>query len=151
MKINIDRPHGYFLDNDNRVVLRFGGWKVGEHEVPKSVASVEYVDGSAAHDRDIHWMYGSGVPPITISLSSKSIKNNGTDSVDVNVSLDADAEESRDVKLFIDSSNFSETVTPDSDIVETVITTKNSGSTIKISVDGRDVQQAITEIEVIEA
>lgn len=59
MKIKIDEPHGYLLDSDGRVVDRFGGWKVGVHEVTDAVKTVEYVDGPAAHSKEIHPDYRS--------------------------------------------------------------------------------------------
>jgi len=50
----IEQPHGYLLDTDGRVVLRFGNWKTENHEVPDAVESVEYVDGPNAHSKDVH-------------------------------------------------------------------------------------------------
>ena len=57
MMIMIEQPHGYLLDGDGRVVLRFANWSIGEHNVPDSVESVEYVEGPSAHDRDVHEDY----------------------------------------------------------------------------------------------
>ena len=53
-QIEIEQPHGYLLDENGRVVLRFGNWKTGEHNVPDVVDSVEYVGGPNDHDREIH-------------------------------------------------------------------------------------------------
>ena len=55
--MKIEQPHGYLLDGDDRVVLRFGNWDIGEHSVPDDVESVEYVDGPADHDREVHEDY----------------------------------------------------------------------------------------------
>ena len=50
----ITHPHGYLLDSDGNVCKLFGNWQIGTHTVPDHVESVEYVDGPAAHDVDIH-------------------------------------------------------------------------------------------------
>ena len=55
--MTISQPHGYLLDNDGRVVVRFANWSIGNHQVPESVDSVEYVNGPSAHDRDAHEDY----------------------------------------------------------------------------------------------
>ena len=52
--MQIDQPHGYLLDEDGRVVLRFGNWAVGELQVPDNVENVEYVDGPNSHSREVH-------------------------------------------------------------------------------------------------
>ena len=52
--INIEEPHGYLLDEDGKVVMKFANWSIGSHVAPDSVESVEYVDGPASHDRDVH-------------------------------------------------------------------------------------------------
>ena len=52
--MNIEQPHGYLRDRDGKVVLRFGDWETGEHNVPDVVDSVEYVDGPKAHDEPVH-------------------------------------------------------------------------------------------------
>ena len=54
MMVKIEHPHGYLLDSDGHVILLFANWETAEHSVPDATASVEYVDGPAAHDRDIH-------------------------------------------------------------------------------------------------
>jgi hypothetical protein len=53
----IEQPHGYLLDADGRVVLRFAGWSTGDHDVPEAVTSVEYVSDPGAHDREVHTEY----------------------------------------------------------------------------------------------
>jgi len=55
--MKIKQPHGYLLDADGRVVLRFANWSPGEHTAPDAADSVEYVDGPAAHDREVHDEY----------------------------------------------------------------------------------------------
>lgn len=55
--MKIEQAHGYLLDGDGRVVLRFANWSTGDHTVPDKAESVEYVDGPAAHDREVHHDY----------------------------------------------------------------------------------------------
>ena len=57
--ITIERPHGYLLDADGRVIERFGNWTTGEREVHPAVESVEYVDGPNAHEKPVHEDYKS--------------------------------------------------------------------------------------------
>ena len=53
----INQPHGYLLDSDGRVVLRFANWSTGDHQVPEVVKTVDYVDGPNAHEKDMHDYY----------------------------------------------------------------------------------------------
>jgi len=53
MIITIKQPHGYLLDADGLVVLRFSNWSIGDHSVPDVVDAVEYVDGPADHDKPV--------------------------------------------------------------------------------------------------
>ena len=55
--MNIEQPHGYLLDSDGRVVLRFAEWMIGDHNVPDVVETVEYVDGPSSHDKEVHADY----------------------------------------------------------------------------------------------
>lgn len=55
--IKIEQPHGYLLDGDGAVILRFANWETGEHSVSESVESVEYVNGPSAHEREVHESY----------------------------------------------------------------------------------------------
>ena len=52
-EITIENPHGYLRDDEGRVVIRFGNWETGEHQVPDVVSSVDYVDGPADHDEQV--------------------------------------------------------------------------------------------------
>lgn len=55
-EITITEPHGYLFDSEGRVCVRFGEWPVGKVEVPDYVdarRSPEYVDGPAAHDKQV--------------------------------------------------------------------------------------------------
>lgn len=61
-EISIEHPNGYLLDNEGRVVARFGEWPVGLHIVPDHVVDVEYVDGPDSHDRPIAEEYRSSTP-----------------------------------------------------------------------------------------
>ena len=54
MNITIEQPHGYLKDADGKVVLRFANWSIGEHSVPDTVDSVEYVDSPSAHTEPVH-------------------------------------------------------------------------------------------------
>ena len=58
-EIEIEQRHGYLLDGDGNVIDKFGNWRVGEHRVPDAVESIEYVDGPADHEREIHGDYRS--------------------------------------------------------------------------------------------
>jgi len=58
MIIEISKPNGYLLDSDGNVVVRFGNWEVGEHTVPDTVESVEYVDGPNTHNKPVADQYG---------------------------------------------------------------------------------------------
>lgn len=49
MKVDIDKPHGIMRDADGKVVLKFGNWEPGEHDVPDAVEAIEYVNGPADH------------------------------------------------------------------------------------------------------
>lgn len=150
--INIESPHGCLKDADGRVVLRFGNWSTGSHDVPDAVETVDYVDGAAAHSEAVHWRYvNGGVPPVDLSLSSQSVINDGSDSVDVRMTLDPDAETARDVTLSVDGSEFSETLDPGDETVETITTTQTARSTINITVDGPDVQRETATVEVVSA
>ena len=55
--IEIEKPHGYLKDSEGKIVVRFGNWNVGSHQVPDVVNSVEYVDGPNSHDKQIHEDY----------------------------------------------------------------------------------------------
>lgn len=55
--MKIERPHGYLRDADGRIVARFANWEVGDHNVVESVESVDYVDGPAAHGKQIAAKY----------------------------------------------------------------------------------------------
>ena len=147
----INQPHGYLRDSDGRVVLRFGNWSTGSHDVPDAVDSVDYVGGPAAHDEPVHWRYASGEPPVDLSLSSQSIINDGTDSVDVGLTLAPDAETARDVTLSVDGTEIGKSLEPGVEAVETNTTTRTAGSTIEIAVDGSDVQPATASVEVTAA
>ena len=57
MIIEIENPHGYFLDSDEKVVMRFANYRIGEHEVPDVVEYVEYVDSPTSHEKSIHEDY----------------------------------------------------------------------------------------------
>jgi len=51
----INRPHGYMLDSDGRICLRFANWDTSQtHTVPDYITDVTYVDGPAAHDKSVH-------------------------------------------------------------------------------------------------
>lgn len=52
-EIEIQEPHGYLRDANGRVVTRFANWRLGTHNVPDSVESVEYVNGSNAHNESV--------------------------------------------------------------------------------------------------
>jgi len=149
MIIDIDQQHGILLDSEGRVVKRFGNWHIGTHEVPDIVESVAYVDGPAAHERSVHWIYRSGIPPVSLTVSSDQIINDGTDDITVSMTLDADAESNRDVKLLINGESFSETLAPDATTTETITTTASAGTVIDIELNGPDVQQSMTNIEVV--
>jgi hypothetical protein len=49
----IDQPHGYLRDANGDVVIRFAEWSVGEHDVPDTVDSVEYVGGPTSHTEGV--------------------------------------------------------------------------------------------------
>lgn len=51
--IEITEPHGYLRDSDGKVVIKFGNWNTGIHNVPDNVVSVDYVPGPAAHTEDV--------------------------------------------------------------------------------------------------
>jgi len=53
----IEQPHGYLLDDDGRVVIRFANWQVGDHAVPEHIVDVDYVGGSNAHTKNVHSDY----------------------------------------------------------------------------------------------
>lgn len=55
--IKIEAPHGYLLDDKDRVVLRFANWQIGYHKVPDVVDNIDYVDGPADHERAVHEDY----------------------------------------------------------------------------------------------
>jgi len=57
--IQIEQQHGVLLDANGLVVSKFGNWTLGEHRVSDAVSSVEYVDGPAAHTRDVADKYQS--------------------------------------------------------------------------------------------
>ena len=57
-KIKIEQPHGYLLDKDGKVILRFGNWDVGfrdisDRNIADYVDDVEYVNGPSDHERDV--------------------------------------------------------------------------------------------------
>ena len=60
--IEIEEPHGYLIDADGNVIQRFGNWSVGEREVHPETKTVEYVNGPADHERDVHEDYKSVQP-----------------------------------------------------------------------------------------
>lgn len=60
-EITITQPHGVLLDGDGLVVVKFGRWETGQHQVPDSVQSVEYVDGPTAHKRDVADKYRTNI------------------------------------------------------------------------------------------
>ena len=58
-KINIKEPHGYLLDDNGRVIDRFGNWETGErdlseHKYSENIESVDYVKTAGDHDMEIH-------------------------------------------------------------------------------------------------
>jgi hypothetical protein len=53
MKMMIDQPHGYLRDSNGDIVIRFANWRVGNHDVPDVVDSVDYVSGPSAHDETV--------------------------------------------------------------------------------------------------
>lgn len=61
-EIEIEHPHGYLLDEEDKVVARFGDWNPGVHKVSLAVTDVEYVDGPAAHDKEVHPDYRPNPP-----------------------------------------------------------------------------------------
>ena len=42
------------MDSDGKIIQKFANWEIGEHTVRSEVDSVEYVDGPAAHNVEIH-------------------------------------------------------------------------------------------------
>ena len=56
-EIYIKQPHGYLKDSEGRVIQRFANWRVGQLPVHPDTDSIEYVDGPAAHDAEIHEDY----------------------------------------------------------------------------------------------
>jgi hypothetical protein len=147
--MKIEQPHGTMLDADGNVVQRFGGWRPGEYPVPSAVETIEYVDGPTAHERDVYWKYNNNIAPVTLTASSTTLTNNGTDSVDVSMTLTADADQSREVELSIDGTVFSKTIGPGIKLTETITTTRSAGQTIEIDVDGTMIQRGEVRIEVV--
>jgi hypothetical protein len=145
----IESPHGYLLDADEKVVLRFGNWEPGDYSVPAAVEAVEYVSGPGNHSRSVHWTYSDADAPVSLTLSASSIRNDGTDSVVVGVTLDAAADNNRTVTLSIDGSAFEKTLQPGTETTETITTTKSAGSVIEVAVDGAAVQSDTATITVV--
>jgi len=55
--MHIEQPHGYLRDSDGLVVVRFGNWKIGDHQVPDAVKTVDYVDSPIAHQEPVAEKY----------------------------------------------------------------------------------------------
>jgi hypothetical protein len=53
----IEQPHGYLRDADGLVVLRFGNWETGQHNVADVVESVDYVKGPNSHTEPVAEKY----------------------------------------------------------------------------------------------
>lgn len=53
-EIEIEHPHGYLLDSEEKVIARFAGWSPGFHKVSGDVEQVEYVDGRDGLEREVH-------------------------------------------------------------------------------------------------
>lgn len=150
-EINIEQPHGTLIDSDDYVVKRFGNWEVGTHKVPESVESVEYVDGPAAHTRARNWRYTIAPPPVDLSTDKTQLPNDGTNKATISMTLNPDADSPRDTTLTIDGKSFYETLEPGASTEEEVTTTKQSGTTIAVAVDGENIQRTTVELEVVEA
>jgi len=149
MIIEIEQPHGYLLDSDGNVVTRFGNWRLGEYDVADSIRSVEYVDGPAAHSRAVYWVYGSGTAPVSLSVDTDTIINDGADEVTISMTLNPDADTAQDVTLTISGEPFEKTLEPGVETTDTITTTKQAGGIITVEVNGENVQRATSEIEVV--
>lgn len=148
--MKIEQPHGVLIDVDGKVVKRFGGWSLGDHDVPDAVESVEYIDGPVAHTKSIHWQYDSGEPPVSLSSDSSTIVNDGSDSAILTMTLDADAEQDYSVTLDVDGGLFNKSLSPGTSETEEITTTTSEGHVIEAVVDGDSVQRSdVVEIEVI--
>ena len=60
MQVEIEQPHGYLMDGDEKVIQRFGNWETGKRKVHPATESVEYVAGPAVHDKPVHEDYRDG-------------------------------------------------------------------------------------------
>ena len=54
IKKQIEKPHGYLIDADGDVIQRFANWSTGEKQVHNATESVEYVNGPADHEKQVH-------------------------------------------------------------------------------------------------
>lgn len=150
--MKLDQPNGYFVDGEGRVVLRFSGWSLRQdHTTPDAVESVEYVDNPADLTREVDWRYSTAPPPATLTTDADRLVNDGADEVTIQITLNADADSSRDAQLTIGGETFPLTLEPGVETSEVVTTTKQAGSTITIRLDGDGIQRAETEIEVVAA
>ena len=151
MMVDIQQPHGYLLDSEGRVVIRFGNWSLGERDVPDPVESIEYVDGPAAHTLQVDWRYSVAPPPVSLGTSADQLQNDGTTEATITMTLNSDADTPRDVTLTTNGEPFPKTLEPGVEATETITTTKQPGTTVTIAVGGGEVQRATTEIEVVSA
>ena len=138
--MHIEQPHGYLLDEEGRVVSRFGGWRVGEHDVPEAVEDVEYVDGPAVHDKAKHWMHDDGRPTVAFDCDVDEIANDGEDEATITMQLHEDATEDVEAELVIDGDRFGETLTPGEEVEDPIVTTADAGETITVALEGEEIQ-----------
>ena len=54
---DIQQPHGYLLDEDGKVIQRFGNWETGPRKVHAATVKIEYVDGPNVHEKTVNEKY----------------------------------------------------------------------------------------------
>jgi len=150
-QFKIDSPHGYLHDKNGRVVLNFANFNLGNHQVDDSVRGVTYIEAPNTHPKSVHWIYNSGIPPVTLSVDSGQINNDGTDETVVSMTLDANADSDRQADLIIGGKTFDVSLVPGEETIETITTTARAGTVIEIEVNAPDVQRATTTVEVVNA
>jgi hypothetical protein len=151
MKRELDVPHGYCEDADGHVCFIFQGFRTGTtHRFPDVTANFVTTEDSSTLPNRLHWKYSDLRDcPVDVSVSDTEIKNDGTDSLIVTVSLDSAAESSYDATFSVGGDSYQMTLTPDTDRTETLTTTAAAGTTIELAVSGKNIDGDTATVEVI--
>jgi hypothetical protein len=151
MKRELDLPHGYCEDADGHVCFIFQGFRTGTtHRFPDVTANFVTTDDPSTLPDQFHWKYADlRDAPVNISVNDTEIKNDGTDSVLVTLSLDSAAESSRAATFTVGGDSYQLTLAPDTDRTETLTTTAAAGTTIALAVSGPDIDGDTATVEVI--